>query len=70
MTDFNDWEPPKQMSYMPDAKGREHVHTMTDRELLEECVTTQRQMIDLAEYVSEALQKNPMMKMMLGKAGA
>jgi hypothetical protein len=55
--------------YMPDAKGRDHVHVMTDRELAEETVTSLRKTQDLVEAFIASMEKNPMMKMFAGKLG-
>lgn len=55
--------------YAPDERGREHVHTMTDRELLEEMVTSQRQLSDLVANFMGSMDKNPMMRMFAGKMG-
>lgn len=52
-----------------DNKGRMPVKGMADRELLEEIVTSQRELADLVEKFVESIGKNPMLKMMAGKLG-
>jgi len=51
-------------AYAPDDKGREHVHVMMDRELLEELVTTVRRVEDTVMSFLGSMQQHPMMKMM------
>lgn len=50
--------------------GRVDPETMTDRELLLECVRNQREMLDTVRSFVESMQRNPMLKMMAGKFGA
>lgn len=52
-----------------DEKGRKRVDLMTDRELLEECVTWQRITGDTIERFMDGLASNPMMKAMAGRFG-
>lgn len=52
-----------------DAKGRMNPGDMTDRELLEEIVTSQRATQDLVIQFIEGMKTNPMFKMMAGKFG-
>jgi hypothetical protein len=54
---------------MSDDKGRPALMYMTDRELFEEIVTSQRQLSDLVEGFMSSMDKNPMMKMFAGKMG-
>jgi hypothetical protein len=46
-----------------DEKGRKPVIVLTDRELLEEIVESQRATTDLVEKFIGDISKNPMMKM-------
>lgn len=61
--------------YLPDEKGREHPHTMSERELLEELVITQRKVDDLVNSFFSDLKSgkiNPMSLLtggMFGKRG-
>jgi hypothetical protein len=50
--------------YSPDEKGRPGVGAMSDRQLLEEVVTTQRSLADLVEGFMSSMDSNPMMRMM------
>lgn len=52
-----------------DAKGRMDPRDMTDRSLLEEIVTSQRETQDLVVQFIEGMKANPMMRMMAGKFG-
>jgi hypothetical protein len=54
---------------MVDDKGRPLVMRMTDRELWEEMVISQRQLSDLVENFMGSMDKNPMMKMFAGRMG-
>lgn len=59
-------------TYAPDEQGREHVHVMTDRELLEEMVISQRKMADLVNNFFDDFKSgriNPMKMMMQGMMG-
>jgi hypothetical protein len=59
-------------TYAPDDKGREHPHTMTDRELLEEMVVSQRKLADLVNGFFDDFKNgriNPMKMMMGGVMG-
>jgi len=56
-------------TYAPDEKGREHVHIMTDRELLEEQVTTLRRIDDTVSSFVKSLETNPMFNMMAKRFG-
>jgi len=49
-----------------DQQGRRHVALMTERELLEETVTTLRQFADGLAQFNEHAHSNPMMKNLLG----
>lgn len=49
--------------------GRQTVNSLTDRELLEEIATSQRQTQALVEAFVESMQNNPMLRMMAGKLG-
>lgn len=51
-------------------KGRNAVEDMTERELLEECVINQRQMLDTVQSFVDAMKTNPMFGMMARKFGA
>lgn len=50
--------------YATDHKGRTGVGAMSDRQLLEEIVTTQRALSDLVEGFMSSMDSNPMMRMM------
>lgn len=52
-----------------DAKGRMDPRDMTDRALLEEIVTSQRETQDLVVAFIENMKTNPMMRMFAGKMG-
>lgn len=52
-----------------DDKGRPFPRDMTDRQLMEEIVTSQRETQDLVVKFIEGIGKNPMLKMMAGKMG-
>jgi hypothetical protein len=54
---------------MSDDKGRPTVMYMTDRELLEEMVISQRQLSDLVANFMGSMDRNPMMRMFAGKMG-
>lgn len=55
--------------HVVDGKGRTPVSVMTERDLLEEMVTSQRQLSDLVENFMGSMDKNPMMKMFAGRMG-
>lgn len=50
--------------------GPKAVEDMTDRELLEECVTNQRLMLQTVQSFVDAMKSNPMFGMMAKKFGA
>lgn len=52
-----------------DAKGRTDPRDMSDRELLEEIVASQRETQDLVVAFIEGMKTNPMMRMFAGKMG-
>lgn len=67
------WHPEKDAlaSAVPefDDKGRPEVIYMTNRDLLEEAVRSQRAVADMVEKFIASMEKNPMMKMMAGRFG-
>lgn len=52
-----------------DSKGRMDPRDMSDRSLMEEIVTSQRETQDLVVQFVEGLKSNPMLRMMAGKMG-
>lgn len=49
-----------------DDKGRPALHTLSERALLVEMVTTLRHIVDGIEHLSEQAKSNPMMRGLLG----
>lgn len=52
-----------------DTRGRTDPRDMSDRELLQEIVTSQRETQDLVVAFIEGMKTNPMMRMFAGKMG-